>query len=369
MTNSAWKLNITHPAFWLITVSWLAVSCKPSHPESSSVPSSGPSIAVKTAVLKSQQVPVFEEVVGTVRPHMEAQVSAKVTGAILHISAVPGMKVKKGEVMAEIAVEEMKAALERAQAAKENANSDLQRYRKLLSSGAATQAEFDAVQSRQLMANATVKETEVLISNASVQAPFDGTITRKFMDTGDLATPGRPLFSIEDSSLLRLEIHVAQSLANQVVLDQKFRVVVSGASTAELMGNVAEIAPAGDTGSRTFLVKLDLQADKNLRAGQFGRAYIPRTQRKALKVPAQALIERGQMDYVFVASDGKARLRIVRTKDENFHGLTQTPFREILSGVEVGETVILSPPPELRDGQDVSTDKVEAAVDSTQKKS
>lgn len=338
---------------WVVAPLLLASSCKPRHaPEGADTPSLPPT-AVATLVVKSEDLPVYDEVVGTVRPHLEAQVSAKVTGRIIEMLAVPGMKVKKGKLLAQIEVEELKAVLERAQASKENTGRDLDRYRNLLSTGAATQAEFDAVQMNQRMAAATVKETEVMIANASVQAPFDGTVTRKLLDIGDLASPGRPLFSIEDPSLLRLEIHVAQSLANKVGLGDTFRVRVDGAA-ADLEGKVAEISPAADPSSRTFLVKLDLGKNQALRAGQFGRAYMPRAERKALRVPAEAIIQRGQMDYVFVADDGVARLRIVRTLDGSGQVTGKKIRREILAGVEDGETIVLSPPPGLRDGQKIN---------------
>ncbi len=346
----------------------MLVSCKPKTSSEVTLASSLPELAVETIVLKGEEVPVFDEVVGTVRPYREAQVSAKVTGRILEMLAVPGVKVKKGAVLAEIEVEELRAALERARASREKTDRDLERYRNLMSTGAATRAEFDAVQARQRMAAATVKETEVLIANASVQAPFDGTITRKFMDTGDFAAPGRPLFSVEDSSLLRLEIHVAESFANKVELDEKFRVRVDGAAV-ELDGTVAEISPSADPGSRTFLVKLDLEKNSALRAGQFGRAYLPRAKRMALSVPVKAVIQRGQMDYVFVALDGIARLRIVRANDAEVRAGNKETQIEILAGVEAGESVVISPPPELRDGQKVSSAKAQAASgDSAQEK-
>ncbi|NOY00608.1 MAG: efflux RND transporter periplasmic adaptor subunit [Verrucomicrobia bacterium] len=350
--------------------SFLMVSCQPKALTETPVASSLPEIGVETRVVKSEEVPVFDVVVGTVRPYREAQVSAKVTGRILRMLAVPGVKVKKGAVIAEIEAEELKAGLERALASREKADRDLERYRNLMATGAATRAEFDAVQAKQRMAAASVKETEVLIANASVQAPFDGTITRKLMETGDLATPGRSLFSIEDSTLLRLEINVAESFANQVELKEKFRVRVDGAAV-DMDGKVVEISPAADPGSRTFLVKLDLEKNPALRAGQFGRAYLPRDKRMALSVPVQAVIQRGQMDYVFVESEGIARLRIVRSNDASIEaqGDNQNTRIEILAGVEAGEFVVISPPPELRDGQKVSSTKAQGAVgESAQEK-
>jgi RND family efflux transporter MFP subunit len=202
----------------------------------------------------------------------------------------------------------------------------------------------EQAEARQRMATATVAETKTMVQNASVTAPFDGTVTRKFLEPGDLASPDRAIFAMEDSSLLQLEIHVAEAMAGSITLGSKFRVEVGGAG-AEIEGFVSELSPSADVGSRTFLVKLDLPLHEPLRAGQFGRAFIPRGHRAALLVPSNALISRGQMDYVFTVAQNVARLRIVSI------GATREDSTEILAGLDGGETIVLSPPANLRDGQ------------------
>ncbi len=313
------------------------------HPESVEI-APLPPVPVTVQVVETARVPVFEEVVGTVRPRKEAQVAAKVTGRVLEIKAVPGMRVGSGEVLAILDAGELDAALTRAEAALVQADRDLARYRSLRASGAVAESEIEQAESRQRMATATVREARIMAENASVTAPFDGTVTRKFLEPGDLATPGRALFAMEDASLLRLEINVAESQAGGISIGDAFRVTVAGAE-ADIEGTVSEVAPSADVGSRTFSVKLDLPERAALRAGQFGRAYLPRGERTALMVPGSALISRGQMDYVFVAEDGLARLRIVRT------GEVVDGSVEILAGLDGGETIVLDPPTELEDGQ------------------
>ncbi|MCB1234249.1 MAG: efflux RND transporter periplasmic adaptor subunit [Verrucomicrobiae bacterium] len=308
-----------------------------------------PAAPVTVQTVQSETVPVFEEVVGTVRPRQEAQVSAKVSGRVLSIEAVPGKRVKAGETLARIDAEELNASRERAKAALEQAERDLERFEKLKQSGAATQSELEQAEARQRMAAATLKEAETVADNTAVTAPFDGVVTRKLMEPGDFAAPGRPLFSMEDSSLLRLQIAVAESLAGEIKIGDAFRVRVEGAGGADVEGRVSEVAPSADVGSRTFSIKLDLPANEALRAGQFGRAFLPRGDRRALRVPESAVIARGQMDYVFVAADdGVARLRIVRT------GEARDGAVEILAGLDGGEAVVTDPPAELRDGQPLS---------------
>ncbi len=153
---------------------------------------------------------------------------------------------------------------------------------------------------------------------------------------------------MEDSSLLRLEIHVAEAMAGSLAIGSKFRVEVGGAG-ADVEGVVSELSPSADVGSRTFLVKLDLPAHESLRAGQFGRAFLPRGNRAALLVPATAVISRGQMDYVFVVAEHTALLRIVST------GATRDGQTEILAGLDGGEVIVAAPPAGLRDGQPLVT--------------
>lgn len=304
-------------------------------------------VAVSSQVVEALNLPVFEEVVGTVRPRKEAQVTAKVTGRLLEMKAIPGMKVKAGEVLAKLDVGELDAALARAEAALDQAGRDVARFRSLRESGAVAVADLEQAEARERMAAATVAETKTMVRNATVTAPFDGTVTRKYLEPGDLASPERPIFAMEDSSLLQLEIHVAEAMAGSIALGSKFRVEVGGAG-AEIEGVVSELAPSADVGSRTFLVKLDLPAHESLRAGQFGRAFLPRGERPAIVVPSGALISRGQMDYVFVVSENTARLRIVST------GTKREGRTEILAGLDGGETIVLSPPANLRDGQPVT---------------
>ncbi len=312
-----------------------------------------PALAVRVATVRSAEIPIFREVVGTVRPALAATVSAKATGRILEFSAVPGQRVEAGAPLARLEVNELEAARDRARANLDQSTRELTRYRNLLASGAATQAEFERVEANQQVAEATLREIESTLANATVTAPFAGVITQKFADTGDLAAPGKPLFAIEDSSRLRLEIDVAESLAGTVSLGDTFEVRIA---TLEglLRATAAEVAPAAVAASRTFLVKLDLPRGADVRAGQFGRAYLPAGSRTALTAPRDCLFSRGQMDYVFAVNSGAADLRIVRVGGGAGDAGEAV---ELLAGVAAGEAIVLSPPAELRDGRAVTIER------------
>ena len=205
-----------------------------------------------------------------------------------------------------------------------------------------TQQEFEAAESKAKVARAAVSEAETMLGYAKVTAPFDGVITRKLTDVGDLATPGKPLVEMEDPAALRLEAAVPEAIIERISLGSKL-VVRIGAN--ELEGVVREISPTADPNSRTLLVKLDLPATPGLRTGQFGRVAVPVAETSVLRVPAVAVIRRGQMELVFIRNDKHAQLRIVKT------GKPIGGEIEIVSGVNAGEQVITEGSAGLVDGQ------------------
>jgi RND family efflux transporter MFP subunit len=220
----------------------------------------------------------------------------------------------------------------------------LRRARSLLDEAAISRAEFDAVQARQRVSEALVKEAETMLGYAQVTAPFAAVVTRKLADVGDLAAPGRPLVELEDPSALRLEADVPEALIGSVRLGDKLP--VRGAAVgAGLEGVVSEIAPAADAASRTFVVKLDLPSATTMRSGQFARVAVPVGETSALRVATNAVVQRGQMELVFVETNRVAQLRLVKT------GKRVGGEVELVSGVEAGERVVTEGVAQLRDGQ------------------
>lgn len=305
-----------------------------------------PKATVSAATVELKQRPAVEEVVGTVRAKLRAVIEAKVSGRIERMLAVPGATVKAGELLAQLNAPEIQARLDQAQAVRHQAESDLKRFTALLESGTLTRAEFDNAQAKARVAQGAVVEAGTLLSYTRITAPFDGVITRKYADVGDLAAPGKPLLDMEDSNALRLEADVPEAVVGRLKLGDKLAVHIASVE-AQLEGTISEIAPAADPNSRTFLVKLDLPGTSGLRAGQFGRVSMPVGETAALRVPANAVVHRGQMEIIFIVTDGKAQLRLVKT------GKRIGSEVELVSGVEAGEKIVVEGAPGLVDGQPV----------------
>jgi RND family efflux transporter MFP subunit len=305
-----------------------------------------PAAAVRVQPVASLTRTATEEVVGTVRPRLSASISAKLSGTVAQMLVSPGQTVKAGQVLVEIDAREIQARLDQAQAIREQAQKDLDRFKTLLAQNALTQQEFDAAQSRFRVAEASVAEARAMLGYTRMVAPFDGLVTAKRADVGDLAAPGKPLLDLEDPATLRLEADVPAALFDRIKSGRKLAVQIPAAALS-LEAAVSEIAPAADPLSRTFRVKLDLPAAPGLRSGQFGRLAVPVGEVKAMRVPTEAVVLRGQMEIAFVVAQGRASLRLVKT------GRRLGPEIEVVSGLNVGEELVVDGAARLRDGQPV----------------
>ncbi|HKI69428.1 MAG TPA: efflux RND transporter periplasmic adaptor subunit, partial [Verrucomicrobiae bacterium] len=311
--------------------------------------SSGAKLAtmpVRVQTVKSTKRPAIEEVMGTVQAKLRATIEAKVPGRIEEMPVTLGQTVKTGDLLTKLDVREIQAKLDQAKATREQAERDFKRISALLEQQAVTQSEFDASKARSDVANAAVTEVESMLAYAKVVAPFDGVITRKLADVGDLAMPGKPLLEMENPNALRFVADVPDAISDRVKAGEQLNVRIGSRSEA-ITGEVSEISPAADPVNRTLQVKLDLPSTPGLKSGQFGRLEVPLAETDTIQVPASAVLQRGQMELVFVVKDARAQLRLVKT------GKRSGDKVELLSGVSPGEQIVVEGATQLSDGQPV----------------
>ena len=303
-----------------------------------------PPLAVRVQTVEARPHIATEEVTGSVRAKLRSVIEAKSTGRIEQLLVAPGQRVKQREVLAKLDAREIQAKLDQARAVRDQSEKNLARYTALLANKVTTQAEFDNAQATNRVAKASLAEAETNLGYMTIVAPFDGVITKKSADVGDLATPGKTLLEIEDPAALRFEADVPEAIIDSIESRAKMSVRTG---TVEITGTVSEIAPAADAQSRTFMVKLDLPQTPGLRTGQFGRVAVPVSETSVLRIPAGALVQRGQMEIVFVVANGRAQLRLVKTGKRFGNEL------ELVSGVEAKEQVAVENVAKLADGQRV----------------
>jgi RND family efflux transporter MFP subunit len=207
-------------------------------------------------------------------------------------------------------------------------------------------AKREQLKSKIAQAEQGVASAAVMKGYAEVRAPFDGVVTEKTAEPGNLAAPGQPLMTVERAGGFRLEASVEESRLGTVRPGQTVAVALDALGT-ELKGRVAEVVPAVDAASRTFLAKIDLPASPQIRSGVFGRARFELQPKQGITVPPAAVVERGQLTSVYVADAGRARSRLVTL------GAQAANRVEVLSGLAPGDNVIAPVPAGLSDGAKV----------------
>ena len=358
------RTNVVLKLLPLILIAGGLSSCSSERSQTPAAPDTVRNVSVFAT--QRANLPDLLEAVGTTRAAQTSQLASQMMGNIVEVRVHEGDRVQRGQVLAVIDNAQPRAAVDRATAAASAAaqslsgaesdlalaESTLSRYQSLYDKKSVSPQEFDEVKARyqsalshrdearsgQTGAKAAVASAHTSLSYTRIVAPFAGVVTEKKADAGTLASPGLPIFTIEDTRRYRLEATVNESDLQHVRMGERVPVVVDALQSAELKGKVVEIVPAADPGSRSFLVKIELPSDARLRSGLFGRAQFSRGTRLSLLIPQTAVVERGQLQGVYVLDQNKvASLRYITL------GKTSGSQVEVLAGLQEGERLVANP--------------------------
>jgi RND family efflux transporter MFP subunit len=304
-----------------------------------------PAAQVRVASVRAENLPVITEVSGTIRPLQRAQIAAKLMGTIEEFPLILGQRVRAGEVVARISAGEITARVAQAKSQLNVVRRDLARERDLLAKGASTADLVRSLEDRLTLTEAMAHEAEVMLGYATIRAPFDGVVSRKPANAGDLAAPGLTLLEIEGTGAFQVEAAIPDSFAASLTPGTTLAVEVPAAGLA-FQAPLAELSSATDPNARSVLARFTVPAGTAVRSGQFARVQLPGSPVRVLLAPATALSTLGQMERVFVVGENnRAVLRLVKS------GATRGSSLEILSGLDDGERVVVAPPAGLREGQ------------------
>ena len=307
---------------------------------------------------------------GTLQGINEATVYARSNGYIVRWLRDIGSSVKKGELLAEIAAPEIDQELSQAVAAQQQAasseslaKSTAERWHSLREKDAVTQQDLDERQSTYLQAQANLASAQANTSRLrnlqgfnKVVAPFDGVVTSRTIDVGDLVDAGnggvgKALFTIAQIDPLRLYVYVPQVYAQQVKVGDLVTVRLPEHEGEEYKGSIARTARAIDTGTRTMQVEIRVPNPKDaLIAGAYVQVSLPIKQDgAALLVPTNVLMFRPDGPRVATV-DAAGRVRLSAVKLGTDFGSTVA----VLSGLKPDDRVVLNPADSLTDGDVVT---------------
>ena len=352
---------------------------------------------LRVAVAKRQDGPVTMALPGTVLPFDQARIFARATGYIAERLVDIGSRVHQGDLLLRIAAPDldqqlaqaqaqlgqMQAAVEQSHAMAEQARSDAEladvtNFRTSHLAGQGWESKQNADNTRLGLASkqaaaanaaagvkvaeanaraalATVQRLLKLTQYEKVEAPFDGVVTARNIDNGDLVkaddnSGGTPLFAIQRDDVVRVQVNVPQSGAVGLKDGLAAQVHVPELPGRTFEGHVARNSVALDAASRTMLAQVDVpNPDGALKPGLYVSVdfAIPRSA-PSVVVPTEAVLFNGE------------GLRVAVVEDQNrVHMRTVSIYRdfgtslELRDGLQGGERVALTPPADIVEGQQV----------------
>lgn len=320
-----------------------------------------PAIAVKVSTPLAEGSS-FLSASGKIEAVQNANLSTRMMGYVTETYANVGDKVSKGQLLlrinsADISAQgaQVSASITEAKAAFRNAEKDYNRFKTLYGQSSVSQKEMDDITANYEMAKARLEgatqmknQVNAQLSYSNISAPFNGVVTGKFINKGDMANPGMPLISIETPGSFQVTALVPESEITKIKDGSTANVLVK--STNELLkGIVTEVSSSAKNTGGQYLVKVVLnKTEAKLLSGMYTSVQFPvenATQTNLILVPESALINHGQLTGIYtIGNENVAILRWLRT------GKTFGDNVEVLSGLSADEQFIVSAEGKLYNG-------------------
>lgn len=286
----------------------------------------------------------------TIEAERMVTVHAESTGRITALGIEEGDVLAEGQVLARIRQDLQRSGLDRASTSLSKAERDLETVKQLYARGVASQFELDQAELAYETATIDVRDRKRDVGNTRVVAPFRGTVTQRFVSEGAFVTTGAQLLSIVDFDTLVARVFVPEKELDRLRVGQDAEIAGKAAQGRRGTGKLVRIAPVVDAATGTVKVTIALPpalvgGDAGFLPGMYAEVTLTtETRPEATLVPKPALVYDEEVPYLFVV-DGE---RVQRVKVQL--GLTDRERAEIVSGIDVGQEIVLAGHAGLKDG-------------------
>jgi RND family efflux transporter MFP subunit len=284
-------------------------------------------------------------IAATLTATRSATLSTRMAASVRKVHVNEGQHVAAGALLVSLADEDLQAGLKAAQAGVDAASAYHRRIEALIAQKAAIPAEMDQANTQLAQAQAAVSQMKANIAYTQIRAPFAGVIQSRMVNEGVFVGPGSPLVTLEGQGDLELVGSVSETESQGLKVGQKLDFEAEGTrGTATLTA----LATGGDAVSHRGTLRARILGNSKLRTGAFARLSLPGLVQASPErsVPRSALVQRGDLNGVFVAREGKAELRWLAL------GEAQGDRFPVRAGLAKGDQVI-DQPGTLADGQPV----------------
>lgn len=290
---------------------------------------------------------------GDTRPYQVATLYGKVAGYVKSIPVDRGDRVKAGQIIATVESAETDRQFDAAVSDLENKRKNSQRTQDLVARGWTSVKDADLANSLFRMAQANMEQLLVMKSYEILRAPFDGTVTARFVDVGAMVqssvtnqTSNQPVVTIADMSKLRVDVYVEQKDVPYVHVGDLADVADGANADRKTQARIARTSDQLDPRTRTLFTELEVDNSEGfLVPGSFAYVTLHVPVPSYPEIPVAGLVVRGTSTFIAnVASDSTVRLQPVKVATTD--GLRAS----LADGGRVGERVALNLPDEVSDG-------------------
>jgi RND family efflux transporter MFP subunit len=268
---------------------------------------------------------IFEPVAASVEAKQATIISSRILARIDTILVRAGDKVKQGDPLIQLEKSDLESQVLQAKqninalnARYKEAKQNFDRSKELLKKQLVSTFTFDKARAdyQSIMAQLTSAEqglaqAKTTLSYATLVAPISGLIVDRFAEPGNTAQAGAKLLSLYNPLSLRVEAQVREKLALSLILGQEINIELPSVNKT-ILGQVEEIVPAANTGSRSFLIKARIPYHESLLPGMYARVLIPAGEQVKLNIPVDKVAHVGQLDFVWLYIDNNVQRRFVR---------------------------------------------------------
>lgn len=312
----------------------------------------GPGRAVPVEAARVEVGRLAERVtaVGTLRSNESVIIRPEIAGRVVSIDFDEGQPVEKGDLMIALDDSVHSAELAEAEARLELAKRNFKRVEELHAKDVATTRSRDEAQSMLSIGTAAIELARAKLAKTRIAAPFSGIAGLRKVSVGDYVTVGQDMVNLEDIDTIKADFQVAEKFLSAVAPGQSIRIGVDAYPGRDFEGEVYAINPRIEEAGRSIVIRARVpNTERLLRPGLFARVtLILETRENAITVPEQAIVPRGEDQFVFTIVDSKVRQTKVKI------GTRRDGRVEIVEGLDADDVVVTAGQLKIHDGAAVS---------------
>nr|WP_293843960.1 efflux RND transporter periplasmic adaptor subunit [uncultured Arsenicibacter sp.] len=276
-----------------------------------------------------------EEVVatGSLLANEQVDIFPEVSGRITQLNIREGQPVAAGTLLVKLYDADLKAQLQRLLVQEENARRTEDRNKQLLARGGISQQEYDIVVTNLKSALADIEVVKANLRRTEIRAPFSGVIGLRNVSLGAYVTPNTLIARLQQTSSLKLDFSVPEKYGVSIRQGSEVRFTVD-AYSKPFSGQVYALEPSVEEATRNLRIRARVNnTGAQLRPGSFAKVTLTIQNESGMIVPTQAVIPQTRSKQVVLVKNGKAVFKDVTT------GIRSASTIQILSGIQVGDTV------------------------------